>query len=202
MPPRSERTALRERYDRRRSHVVSGAARMFAERGYDRTSVPQLAEALGLATGSLYHYFASKEGLLIAICDELMEPLLAETEALVASSTPPDARLRELVHVWVDHVVRHRDHMLVFQQERHMLESSEHWRKVRADRKRFERVLKQLLDEVSDAGLLALEDVRLTLAALLGMVNYTALWHRSRGPLSAAEIANGYLDLILAAPHE
>ena len=46
--------------------------------GYDQTSVPQLADELGLAAGGLYHYFGSKEQLLIAICDQLMDPLLDE----------------------------------------------------------------------------------------------------------------------------
>ena len=45
VPTRPTRPALRERYDRRRAEVVEGAARVFAERGYDQTSVPELAEA-------------------------------------------------------------------------------------------------------------------------------------------------------------
>ena len=112
---------MRERYDRRRAEVVLGAARVFAERGYDQTSVPELAEALGLAAGSLYHYFPSKEELLRAICDQLMDPLLEQAEALLAEPREPAEQLRALVRLWVAHVVAHRDHMLVFQQERHVI---------------------------------------------------------------------------------
>ena len=82
MPPKPDRTALRERYDRRQAQVVLDAARVFARQGYDQTSVPQLADELGLAAGSLYHYFGGKEQLLIAICDELMDPLLDEARAI------------------------------------------------------------------------------------------------------------------------
>jgi len=64
---------MRERYDRRRAEVVLGAARVFAERGYDQTSVPELAEALGLAAGSLYHYFPSKEHLLVSALGRWLE---------------------------------------------------------------------------------------------------------------------------------
>src|SRR4051812_24021683 len=105
---RPARPALRARYDRRRQEVVLGAARLFAERGYDQTSVPELAEALGLAAGSLYHYFGGKEQLLISICDQLMDPLLAEADALVAEDRPPAEQLRDLVRLWVAHVVAHR----------------------------------------------------------------------------------------------
>ena len=80
---------MRERYDRRRAEVVLGAARVFAERGYDQTSVPELAEALGLAAGSLYHYFGSKEQLLRAICDQLMDPLLEQARGAAGRAARP-----------------------------------------------------------------------------------------------------------------
>jgi AcrR family transcriptional regulator len=198
MPPRADRVLLRERYDRRQAHVVLGAARVFARRGYDTTSVPQLADALGRASGSLYHYFPGKEDLLIAICDQLMEPLLAEVDVLLGEPAPAEAQLRAIVRLWVAHVIRHRDHLLVFQQARHLVERGEKWGKVRADRKRFERVLGSLLAEVHAADGTRLDDPRLTLSALLGMVNHLSTWYRPRGRLSAEEIADGYLALILA----
>jgi AcrR family transcriptional regulator len=197
MPPRPQRTALRERYDRRQAQVVLEAARVFAARGYDQTSVPELADALGLASGSLYHYFGGKEALLIAICDQLMDPLLAEARVLAASADPPDVQLRALVRLWVAHVIEHRDHMLVFQQERHVIDHGEQWRGVRSSRKRFERLLADVLQRARDAGRTRIADSRLTLGALLGMVNHTAQWYRPGGRLTADEIADGYVALIL-----
>jgi len=174
------------------------AASVFAQRGYDQTSVPELADALQIAAGSLYHYFASKEELLIAICDQLVDPLLEAAETLLATDRPPDAHLRMLVRLWVEHVIAHRDHMLVFQQERHLIERGEQWRGVRESRKRFERLVDGLLREAHGNGLTRIDDPRMALSALLGMVNYTAQWYRPRGRLSAAKIADGYVDLILA----
>jgi AcrR family transcriptional regulator len=198
MAPRPHRVALRARYDRKRAQVVLEAARVFARSGYDQTSVPDLSEALGMAAGALYHYFDSKEELLIAICDQLMDPLLAEAQELVAVEQPPAERLRALLRLWVGHVIEHRDHMLVFQQERHVIERGDQWRGVRERRKRFERLLDGVLRQVREAGLTRLADGRLLLSALLGMVNHTAQWHRPRGRLSAAEIADGYAALVLA----
>lgn len=197
MPPRPDRAALRERYDRRRAQVVLDAARVFARQGYDQTSVPELSEALGMAAGALYHYFDSKEELLIAICDQLMDPLLVEARELVAGELTPDARLRALLRLWVAHVIEHRDHMLVFQQERHVIERGDQWRKVRESRKQFERLLDSVLRDARDHGMTRIGDDRLELSALLGMVNHTAQWYRPRGRLSATEIAAGYAALIL-----
>jgi AcrR family transcriptional regulator len=199
MPPRPERPALRERYDRRQAQVVLDAARVFAQRGYDQTSVPQLADELGIAAGSLYHYFGGKEQLLIAICDQLMEPLHAEALTLVADDrAPAQEQLRALVRAWVLHVIAHRDHMLVFQQERHVIDHGDQWRGIRDSRKQFERLVEGVLARLHADGLARLGDPRLTLAALLGMVNHTAQWYRPRGRLSATEIADGYVDLVVA----
>jgi len=189
-PP--SRPALRERYDRRQDALVAAAAREFAVHGYDQTTMAALARATGQATGALYHYFGSKEQLLRAICDQLMEPLLARARVLCAeqSGADPAERLRALVRLWVAHVCAHRDHMLVFQQERHQIESGERWRAVRASRKQFERLVGAMLDAAGAEG-------ALPLLALLGMVNHTAQWYRPRDALTPVQIADGYVDLVL-----
>ena len=191
------RPALRERYDRRRQRAVCQAAKVFAKQGYDQTTMQELASSMGLATGALYHYFGAKEQLLRAICDQLMEPLLDRARALVADPAPAADQLRALVRMWVAHVVEHRDHMLVFQQERHVIESGAEWRGVRASRKAFERLVADVLaaapTSAGDGG------DRLALLSLLGMVNHTAQWYRPRGQLSAEQIADGYVDLVLGS---
>jgi AcrR family transcriptional regulator len=235
VPP--TRPALRARYDRRQEEIISAAAREFAARGYDQTTMAELARATGLATGALYHYFGSKEELLRAICDQLMEPLLGRAQSLCGegdaeqagdsgraegadasreqaggsgraeraaanreqaggsgraerAAADPAARLRVFVRVWVAHVCAHRDHMLVFQQERHQIESGERWGGVRASRKRFERLAAGVLERAGLPG-------ALPLLALLGMVNHTAQWYRPRRALTPEQIADGYVDLLL-----
>jgi AcrR family transcriptional regulator len=192
MAVRPTRPVLRERYDRRRQQLIDGAAQQFARRGYAGTTMQDLAASLGLATGALYHYFAAKEDLLVAICDDLIEPLLESAQPLASRGGPPGEALRALVRLWVAHVVTHRDHMLVFQQERHQIESGDGWRRVRARRKAFERLVADALERVATD-----VDPRLALLALLGMVNHTAQWYRPRGPLAPDAIADGYVDLVL-----
>lgn len=199
VPSPPARPALRARYDARRREVVATAAKLFAERGYDGTSMSELTEATGLAAGGLYHYIEGKDDLLIAICDELLEPLLARARAIVAEDGPPVEQLRELVRAWVTHVVAHRDHMLVFTQERQAIESQARWRRVRSQRKAFEKILDDVLARGEADGSMTFADRRLSLLALLGMVNYTPQWVRPGGRLSAQEIADGYCAMVLGA---
>jgi AcrR family transcriptional regulator len=191
--------ALRERYDRRQAQVVTDAARVFADRGYDQTSVQELSDAIGLAAGGIYHYFGGKEQLLIRICDQLMDPLLADARTLAATDGDAATRLRAIVRRWVTHALEHRDHMLVFQQERHVIDHGDQWRDVRRHRKAFERVVEDVLEQAEAEGTVE-GDRRLVLAALLGMVNHSAQWYRPGGRLRPEQIADGYVDLVLTRP--
>jgi AcrR family transcriptional regulator len=197
---RPTRPALRERYDRRRDEAVRQAARVFARRGYDQTSMQELAHELGIAAGSLYHYFGGKLHLLEAICDALMEPLLARAQELELRNLDAREHLDLLVRAWVDHVVELRDHMLVFQQERHVIEAGAQWTGVRRRRKSFERRVEDVLARLEAGGHARYGDRRLALSALLGMVNHTAQWYRPAGRRTPEAIAQGYLDLLVARP--
>lgn len=199
MPEPPTRPALRERYDRRRQAVVDVAARLFAERGYQATSMAELTAATGLTAGGLYHYIGSKEALLIRICDELLEPLLERAREVVADDDPPETQLRRLVGEWMAHVERHLDHMIVFQQERRVIEREPQWRRVREARREFEAVLDGVLARGEASGDFTFADRRLARLALLGMVNYTPQWFRPGGPLTAAAIGDGYCDILLRA---
>lgn len=195
-PARPSRPRLRDRYDRKQQQVIRDAAKVFAAHGYDQTTIQDLGEAIGLAAGGIYHYVGSKEQLLARICDQIMDPLLERARELLAADAPPAQQLRDLVRLWVTHVTEHRDHMLVFQQERHVIERGAQWRDIRTARKEFERLVEDLIERVHATGQLAPADNRLAVSALLGMVNHTAQWYRPRGRLSSAAIADGYLELI------
>ncbi|MHB1469062.1 MAG: TetR/AcrR family transcriptional regulator, partial [Solirubrobacteraceae bacterium] len=133
-PP--SRPASRERYERRRQEVTDAAAEVFAERGYHATSIEHLIEATGLTRGGLYHYTASKRDLLRSVVEELMVPLLREAAEIVAERARPEAQLRDLMRVWLEHVASHRAHMMVFSQERRTLERERGWQELARARER------------------------------------------------------------------
>ena len=192
MPAPPTRPALRARYERRRQEVLRVAAREFAQRGYHATSMDELSAATGLAAGGLYHYIGSKEQLLFAILAQLMDPLLARAREIEGGDAP--GRLRELLRVWLEHIEAHHDHMLVFTQERRVLERDERWKQVRESRHAFEDILSHLVAAAAPEG-----DTRLRVLALLGMVNHTASWYRPGGRLTSLDIADGYWEILFGA---
>jgi TetR/AcrR family transcriptional regulator, cholesterol catabolism regulator len=182
--------ARREKYERRQQEVVEIAAALFARRGFQATTMDELSDATGLQSGGLYHYIGSKQRLLLEIFSQLMDPLLERAAEIEAADDAPEAKLRALVHAWLEHIYTHLDHMSVFAQERHAIEREPEWEDVRASRDAFEAILARRLAAVG------LTD-RLALFALLGMVNHTATWLKPGGRLRADQIADGYCDMLL-----
>ena len=197
MPSPPTKPTLRGRYDRRRQFVIDTAAHVFATKGFHATSIQDLVEACGLKAGGLYHYIGSKDELLVRICDELMEPLLEAVRGIVAGGGSARDQLGEIMRVWVEHIERNRDHMLVFQQELRTLAQGRRWQHVRRQRKEFEELLGEVFARGEQEGEFAFPDRELALRALLGMVNQLPQWFRPGGRLSAEQIADGYLELIV-----
>ena len=173
--------------------VVATAARLFAQRGYHATSIEHLLAETGLTRGGLYHYIDGKGDLLVAVQRELLEPLLERARAAVADIDDPEEQLRALTREWVEHVESHRDHMVVFAAERRLVESDPRWSEIRAAREEFE----ALLEAIFERGAFAVEDRSLARLALLGMVNHMPSWFDPRGRLTAREIADRFVDVLL-----
>ena len=79
--------------DSRRQEIVHHAALLFGARGYGRTSIRDIAAAVGMLPGSVYYHFASKEALLAAVYAEGIDRSIAQVEAAIAVHTDPWDRL-------------------------------------------------------------------------------------------------------------
>ncbi len=191
---------LRERYDERQREVLDTCAGVLARHGYHGTSIDDLIAATGLTRGGLYHYIGSKPELLSRVLADLMAPLLEQARPIVDGPDAPATaieRLRALTRLWMTHVEQHQDHVTVFLQERHTLEQDPSWDEVRGDRDAFEALLTTVLEQGVADGELRLDDPGLTALGLLGMVNHSVLWFRRGGRLSAQQVADGFVDLLL-----
>ena len=109
----------RERKRRDRSEEVYAAAlKLFREKGYHATSMQDIAAAVGLYKGSLYHYIDGKEDLLARVFERAMGALLADVERIAADTTArPSAQLRQIIGAHVEAVANNLDALTVFLHE-------------------------------------------------------------------------------------
>ncbi|WP_038069237.1 TetR/AcrR family transcriptional regulator [Thermus scotoductus] len=178
-----------------RDRILEEAARLFTERGYEATSVQDLAEALGLSKAALYHHFRSKEEVLYEISLQALEGLRRQGERALSEPDPKVALLRFM-----------EGHARFFEENRPffvaMLQglqslSPEKRAVTIALRDRYEGKLRSILERGMALGVFRPLDVGLTARAILSLLNWMIRWFRPGGPLRAEEVARFYFDLII-----
>lgn len=142
----------------RRSAILEVASRLFAEKGYDKAPTAEIAQEAGVAEGTLYHHFGSKEGIFLTIFEESVEEYLAGAEALAAKGTTGAATLRALVRFHFEFLERNRTRFLVILRDFPNHLASESGGRPAESRSRLERMtdlLSEILSRGADDGTLS-----------------------------------------------
>ncbi len=88
--------------DQRKREIALAALELFAQNGFEATSVSQIAEAAGISKGSIYLYFSSKEDLIFHAVATWVDQMMEQTGSEAPSDLSPPQRLRALVHAMVE----------------------------------------------------------------------------------------------------
>src|SRR5215207_3488324 len=132
------------KWQARREAIIDMSARLFARRGYHATGITELCEANDLGKGALYHYIGSKEELLAAIHDRVMDEVMIGADRVAqAGGSPPD-QLARLGQELLDVIHRYPDHVWVFLHEYPAL-TGERATRFRVRRREYERRVEQVL---------------------------------------------------------
>ena len=161
----------------RREELTRIAARLFAERGYQGTSLADLAEALGVQKPSLYHHIDAKEDLLWEVAWEGANAFHAALDA-VPGDAPAAERIRLALRGHLGVVAGQLDLATVFVREWRYLEGERHQRFV-TERRRYEERIRELFREGVEGSQLR-TDLDIPTAALLFLsaANWAYTWLR------------------------
>ncbi len=188
--------ARSEKWTARRDAIVDTSAHVFAQSGYHATGIAELCEVNGLGKGAFYHYIGSKEELLAAIHDRVMDEVLLGADRVAAEGGSPTEQLTALGRELLDVIYRYPDHVWVFLHEFPAL-TAERAERFRVRRREYERAVEGVLQAGIDAGEFRAVDPRLTAFAWLGMHNYTYLWLKADGRLTARDVAQPFADIFI-----
>jgi AcrR family transcriptional regulator len=182
-----------------RARIVDTAVVLFAEQGYDATSVAQVIERAGLTKGGFYHHFASKDALLYEVYGDLITAQLARMDELLAQRMPPAETLRALILDLVESTAAAAQRALVFWRELHRLDD-EHTAEYRKARRRYHDAVRRLIRNAQAAGEFAPVASADTITfTIFGVINELPLWYRPSGRKKPAQIATELSDFVLAA---
>ena len=178
----------------RRAQILRCATELFAEKGFDLTTMDDVAQAAGVTKRTLYRYVSSKEALLYEIHDTFTD------QSLVAGNPNNHhdavAEFSTLVRRHVDIVVEHQKEISVFFEERKHL-NGENERLIDGRRNAYERYGVSVIQFGIDSGAFVDLPPRPVGQAILGALTEIHRWLNPDGTWTAVDIANRYIDMFL-----
>jgi AcrR family transcriptional regulator len=168
---------------KREEEILAAAARIFQRKGYHGTSVRDIADAVGLLKGSLYHYISSKEDLLARLFEGLLEDTVAELDVIARRDASAAERLREMVRAYARAIIANQDAVGLYLREWRSLPAPE-LANLAARRRRMRTLFSAVIADGARAGELAPGDPNLAALAILGMCNWMYEWYRPAGRLT------------------
>ena len=179
-----------------RQEILRTAARLFQQQGYDATSMNDVAAALKLSKGGLYHHFQSKDEILFNLMNHAMDITEESVLKPVMAIPDPEQRLRALIRRHIAVVLSEGDREItVMLHENHPLPPILR-KRINARKKDYIHFLENLVAEVQRArGSKGAVTPRAAAFALLGMLNWIYQWYRPEGVLEEESLAQQYTEI-------
>lgn len=186
----------RQTYDQKLEFVLQRAAEVFAERGFHRASIRELARATGMSLAGHYYYFQSKNEALFRICDHVLRLILETFEERAKGLDDPLERLRLLVFTHLEISLSHMRQMKVLSHEAESLRG-EYLAKIRQTKKRYYDSLLSVLREIRGDRRGNGRELRLAAMTLFGSMNWIYTWYRPEVDGDAKRLTDCMLGIFL-----
>jgi AcrR family transcriptional regulator len=174
----------------RRRQVLTVASELFARKGFEATSIRDIATAAGLMSGSLYYHFASKEDLYIAVQDESISKIFNAVSGAIAGIADPWERLEAAAVAHAEAMLdRSGFRVLVTPLFPPGLDAAVRDQLV-AQRDRFERMMDMVIADLPLPGDI---DRRIFRRHYLGAINWIPVWCDPDGPVAPADIVRQFI---------
>ncbi|MER7129562.1 TetR/AcrR family transcriptional regulator [Streptosporangium saharense] len=184
----------------RRDHLVKLAADLFARKGFQATTVREIAEEAGILSGSLYHHFDSKETIVDEVLTTFLDDLVSRYRAVLDRRDDPRATLSEMVRVAFGTLEPHRAAITVMQNDWNYLLSlpGDRFAYLVRTEEEVERMWVEQIERGQAVGQLRGDiDTKLTYRMVRDSIWVTVRWFRPGGRLNTAALADHYITVLL-----
>jgi TetR/AcrR family transcriptional regulator, cholesterol catabolism regulator len=181
----------------RMQKIVEAATGLFHRKGFNTATLDEVAKELNLSKAALYNYIPSKGELLSLIYGQAFDKIFHRIYEISASQASPDEKLRQIIRDHICNIITGNIAMFsVFFAEENQL-PGEDFRKIREEKKKYTRLLIQIIDEGIEQGVFKPVDARLQAYAILGMCNWLYKWYKPHKEIfSPEEIAAHFIALL------
>ena len=190
-------TAATSRGDDRQMQLLEIACRLFSERGFNGTSLRDIAEEAKITKAALYYHFPNKEALFNKIVLESLEGLVNLVRDACAEVDSPEEKIRRFMLATAENYQHNREAWIASSNAVRTHEDSPSKTRALALRDEFEKMLRGFIRDGIAAGQLREVDPAMAGRVLLASVNHISRWHNPRGKLSALAVVDQFIDLAL-----
>ncbi|MYL54850.1 TetR family transcriptional regulator [Pontibacillus yanchengensis] len=190
--------SLREKkIAKKKQDILRSAATVLAEKGFQGTTMEEVAANLLMTKGSMYYYFKNKDDLLFQCHQMVMDLSLEKIEQVVNSDKDPIKKLEQAVESHILLATSEKSMFLMMDQPNQNF-SGEHLEEALQQRKDYAHHFDDILQEGIEKGVFdETIDIRMVRFIILGALNWTLQWYSEDGPQTAEEIANSYAKHLL-----
>ena len=183
--------------DDRPAQLLAIARRLFARKGYDNTSLRDIAEEAKITKAALYYHYPNKDALYERVVIESLQGLLDMVEAAVARERTPTERVRAFMRSSALFLESHRDQWIAGSNAFWQDSNGQRRSAAIEQRDAYEKLLRRCIEEGVKSGEFRKLDAALAARMLLSALNLTARWHKPGGRLTVPEVASQYVDIAL-----
>lgn len=181
----------------REEQLISIAADLFARKGYEGTSLRDIAETAGITKAALYYWFPEKEALFQHVVAGRMAALVDKVSAAVEQADGPVEKIRAFLLCSAQQIDANRAGWISSSNTFWSNFNAEQRQSIVPQRDRFERLLRQCVADAVNQGVMRDVDPALATRLLLSGLNYIPRWHKPDGRLTAVQVVEQYLDMLL-----
>lgn len=179
-----------------RDTICAAAAKAFSAKGYDGTSLQDVAERVGITKAGLYHYFPSKAALFEAIVLDTLNAMILSAKCAIEEQGTQSGKLTAFMVAHARYFELHGDQYRASFFERGS--GSDYTSEQLEARREYTRLLEGILDAAVRNGEMVVENVPIQARGILGMLNWMSRWYRQDGEHRASEVAEIYARTILS----
>jgi AcrR family transcriptional regulator len=181
----------------KRETIVAAAVDIFYNKGYAKTTLEEVADAIHVTKPFIYSHFKSKHDLLAEICSRA---LIVSHDALKRASElsgTPSEKLAVIARDFMYSLLTHQAHSVIYSREEKELDPDVS-KTINQLRRDFDHRLEQVIAAGVATGEFVVEDVNLAALSIIGIVAWSQFWYRPGGRLTKEETADGVATLVMS----
>jgi AcrR family transcriptional regulator len=182
------------KHDEKARLILSGAAKVFSEKGYHHASMRDIAKVTGMSLAGMYHYFSGKEEILFSIQSFCFREVLDRLQERLAATRDPHQQLEEVVRNHLDFFAQKVTEMRVLSHEAESLDG-EYLQHINAMKREYYQMVSRVFDQLQGGDWDAAERRRAVLS-FFGMINWIYTWYSPERDGSPEELVRTMMNIL------